>query len=184
MSSDTIRTDFDNIDHTGAFSKWDFDEMMRTWTATESSGDSALNQGNILAPFVENYPFDVVECLRIPEPVKYVNIGLILALVFGSIGGIIIMSILYCYVLKPRKSLPDGHEAVGPADDKVGPYTCILAQRNYKNEYDSIPGKLIKAKRAFFPYFGKEYETNKFKIVKGTVLAKGLKPAEVDAVGF
>jgi hypothetical protein len=95
-----------------------------------------------------------------------------------------------CYTccLKKRKPLPAGHDAVGPADDGWGPYQCILALRDSGSELipnELIPGKLCTSKNvATYPYGGKEHKTHEYKIVKGTVLAKGQMPSETDAVGF
>jgi hypothetical protein len=78
-----------------------------------------------------------------------------------------------CYpcCLKKRKPLPAGHDAVGPADDGRGPYKCILAVNDGR---ELIPGKLCTSKDvATYPYGGKEHETHNYKIVRGTVLAKG-----------
>jgi len=78
----------------------------------------------------------------------------------------------YTYYLKRRKPLPAGHDAVGPADDGWGPYKCILAVRDGGREL--IPGKLCTSKNiAAYPYGGKEHTTTDYKIVRGTVLAKG-----------
>ena len=79
-----------------------------------------------------------------------------------------------CYpcCLKARKPLPAGHDAIGPADDGWGPYKPILAVRD--NGRELIPGKLCTSKNvATYPYGGKEHSTQYYKIVRGTILAKG-----------
>ena len=79
-----------------------------------------------------------------------------------------------CYpcCLKKRKPLPAGHDAVGPADDGLGPYKCILAVRDGGREL--IPGKLCTSKNVAYYSYGLRYiEATDYKIVRGTVLAKG-----------
>ena len=79
--------------------------------------------------------------------------------------------------------LPAGSDAIGPANDGWGPYKCILAVRD--NGKELIPGKLATSKnQAFFSYGGREHPTKDYKIVTGTIMAKGDKPNESDAVGF
>ena len=100
------------------------------------------------------------------------NAGKVVGIIFGVLGGIWMVCCCYPCCLKKRKPLPAGHDAVGPADDGWGPYKCILAVRDGGREL--IPGKLATSKNmAFFSYGGKEHQTGDYKIVKGTVLAKG-----------
>ena len=48
-----------------------------------------------------------------------------------------------------------------------------------------IPGKLATSKnQAFYSSGGIEYPTNDYKMVRGTILAKGVMPSEADAVGL
>lgn len=91
---------------------------------------------------------------------------------------------MYCWCpCIPRKALPAGSDAIAPANDGWGPYKCILAIRD--NGQEKIPGKLATSKNmAFFSMGGKEHHCNDYRIVKGTILAKGELPDEADAVGF
>jgi len=96
----------------------------------------------------------------------------VVGIIFGVLGGIWMVCCCYPCCLKKRKPLPAGHDAVGPADDGWGPYKCILAVRDGGREL--IPGKLCTSKNiAAYPYGGKEHTTTDYKIVRGTVLAKG-----------
>ena len=79
--------------------------------------------------------------------------------------------------------LKTGSEAIGPANDGWGPYKCILAVRD--NGKELIPGKLATARnQAFFSMGGREHSVSEYKVVTGTIMAKGEEPHEADAVGF
>jgi hypothetical protein len=77
--------------------------------------------------------------------------------------------------------LPTGSEAIAPADDGWGPYKPILAVKGD----ELIPGLLATGKNiAAYLEHGKGVETHNYKVVMGTILAKGVMPSEADAVGF
>ena len=53
------------------------------------------------------------------------------------------------------------------------------------NGKELIPGKLATSiNQAFFSYGGIEHPTKDYKVVSGTIMAKGEEPDESDAVGF
>ena len=63
-------------------------------------------------------------------------------------------------------------EAIGKADDGLGPYTPILAITDSPGEL--IPGKFCQGKgRAFYSMGGREHEAKKWKLVKGVLLPSG-----------
>lgn len=71
-----------------------------------------------------------------------------------------------------RKELPAGSDAIAPANNGYGPYKCILAIRD--NGREKIPGKLSRSgNQALFTMGGKEHKTNDYRVVRGTILAKG-----------
>ena len=73
------------------------------------------------------------------------------------VGVVIVITLTifyYHFCLKERKTLPEGHEAYGPADDGQGPYKCILAIK--ENGKELIPGKLSHHKVATYTYHGRE----------------------------
>jgi hypothetical protein len=106
--------------------------------------------------------------------------GGIIGIVLGSLC---FLSCFYRCCCRERTALPAGSEAIAPADDGWGPYKPILAITNHANEL--IPGKFCTSKNmAFYSYGGKEHETRNYKMVRGTILEKGVIPPQVDAVGF
>jgi len=56
MLSDSVRNDYEAIDQVGIHSE--FNELMRTWSVTESNTENGLEKESILVPQYNNYPFD------------------------------------------------------------------------------------------------------------------------------
>ena len=56
MLSDSVRKDYEAIDQVGIHSE--FNELMRTWSVTESNTENGLEQESVLVPQYNNYPFD------------------------------------------------------------------------------------------------------------------------------
>jgi hypothetical protein len=72
----------------------------------------------------------------------------------------------------PGSVLPSGSEAIAPADDGWGPYKPILAI--FDNGRELIPGKLCTSKnKAFYSKGGREHECHNYKVVRGTIMARG-----------
>jgi len=60
MLSDSVRNDYEAIDQVGIYSE--FNELMRTWTISESNTESVLEKETVLVPKSNNYPFDFEKC--------------------------------------------------------------------------------------------------------------------------
>ena len=57
MLSESVRNDYETIDQVGIFSE--FNELMRTWTISESNTENGLEKESVLVPQSNNYPFDL-----------------------------------------------------------------------------------------------------------------------------
>jgi len=60
MLSDSVRNDYETIDQVGIYSE--FNELMRTWTISESNTENGLEKESVLVPKSNNYPFDFEKC--------------------------------------------------------------------------------------------------------------------------
>ena len=156
--SDTTRYLYDN---TYALSIWNFNTTIGIWVANYSEHANLFDNGDLLQPTYENYPFAKEECKEMNE-IRGSDIERIMTAIVISVC--IFWIILYigclsfstiknqvryywCPCLR-RTPLPSGSDAIAPADDGWGPYKCILAVRD--NGRELIPGKLASSKNQAF----------------------------------